>query len=56
MSETTTIRVTFATKKQLDDAKTHKRETYDDVISRVFAEHELRHGLPCQEKEEDMRP
>ncbi len=33
----TTIQIKDETKKNLDKAKVHPRETYDDVISRLLA-------------------
>lgn len=38
MVATEAIKISEATKKALDERKVHKRETYDDVISRLVEE------------------
>ena len=38
MVDTTTIKVTTSTKKDLDALKVHPREPYDDVLKRILIE------------------
>lgn len=53
MVDTTTIKVTTSTKKDLDALKVHPREPYDDVLKRILIEikneQEWNHSisLPC---------
>ena len=53
MVATEGIKISEATKKGLDGLKTHPRETYDDVISRLWTrQSELDKILRVEEEEE----
>lgn len=36
INQTTTIKISFDTKKKLDEKKVYRRETYEDIIIRIL--------------------